>query len=435
MKIIGTMKMRFTLALTLALSAACAAQPDSLGLQDLVNCALERNADLLTQSAQSRIAGIKWRQAWTQMLPQVDAEGSYIRTSGHDDMPDFVAANGLREKVAWLSATQTLFNPETFLNISEGRFDRDREKILTDQTRQEVLLQVVEGYFAVLKARGEVQVFTDNLAGYRLIYDQSRILFQNGAVPELDVKKSQVKYLLQQNSLANARKDHLSTLNHLKELIGMPATDSLAIRDFGGYAIRLDSLSVYLNQALTNRPELKALQVESRRALSQSRTALLGYLPTAGIGAYYGWDTNDPPRRDNLGWQFYLNLRLPLWHWGRQFQDYQVAGLRYRANEFQRQKTQSQITQEVINAYNEARVQMQQLQAMQESKIQAAEAVRMSKLGYQEGSVTYLEVINAQNLLIQTNVGYLRSLYDFWAAKARLYRSMGRLEENLQWLE
>ena len=71
---------------------------------------------------------------------------------------------------------------------------------------------------------------------------------------------------------------------------------------------------------------------------------------------------------------------------------------------------------------------------MSKSKTEAEDAVQMAKIGYQEGTVTNLEVVNSQKLLTQTNIQYLKALYNFYIYKARLYRSIGALEEEFTWL-
>jgi outer membrane protein len=411
------------------------AQGYSLSLQDLMNRALEKNTDIKTQEGQWRISRLNRWQSLSLMLPQVDLEGNYIQTSGHDETPDYVGANGLKERVAWLSMQQTIFDAGTLNNISLSKIDQEKEDVLFTQIKQDILLGVIEGYFEALKSKEELKALSDNLEAFRILYEQSTILFNSGVVPELDVKKSQVEYLLQQNSVEQARKNFQVALNHVKELIGSSIGDSLSLRDFSAQDTILGSLSDYLALAKENRSELKSVSLEYQRARIERGTALWGRLPSVSVGAYYGWDTIDPIKSGNRGWQFYANLRLPLWHWGRYGVDRRIAGVHIAQAEFSRQKTQAQIAEEVISVYGDCQLQKKQVGVMQESKKQATDAVSMAQYGYKEGTVTNLDVINTQNLLTQSTIGYLQALYDFYAAKARLYRSIGKLREDMSWLE
>lgn len=432
-----TIKIGFWIALYLLLSLLSQvwAQAAELDLQTLLKLSLKNNADIRVQLEEKQISGWQKWKAYSTMLPQVDAEAGYFKTSGEKGVPGFIGANALQERLAWLSVQQTIFDAGTFLNISQSRLNQKIQAVFYLQTKQDILLQVIESYFAVLQAKGEIEVLKKNLEAFNLLYDQSQVLYQSGVAPELDVKKSRIEYLLQKNSLAEAHKNYASTLIQLKELLGMAIADSLSIADFQPQKVYLDTLSHYLNIARQARPELEIAQLESRQIISEKRAAFLQQLPSVRAGAYYGWDTASSFQGDNLGWQVFINLQMPLWHWGNLHLDRQIASIRYLQNQTLRRQLQVKIDREVIDSYNDCQIQQQQIEAMAESKTEAAEAVRMARLGYQEGIVTNLDIINTQKLLTETNIQYLKAIYNFYVAKARLYRNIGKLEEDLTWLD
>ncbi len=410
-------------------------QENRLDLHQLMELALKKNADIQFQRGEKQIAKYQWRQSVSQLLPQVDVEAGLIKSSGRNGMPDFIAANGLFEKNAWLSLQQPIFNASNIMNVLNSRIEQQKQGVLYSQAMQDVLLQVVEAYFTALQNRDDITVYKKNLNAFKILYDQSKYLYENGVVPELDVKKSRVEYLLQKNMLLKARKDYLAALNYIKELTGLAIQDSLDLANILFTTVHLDSLPVYLQSALENRPEIKAAELEKKRYADQTRLIRLQHLPSANAGVYYGWDTVDPFQSTNKGWQVYLTLSMPLWHWGRIHREQQIASIHYQQTEALTNRLQKQIKQQVINFYQECRIQMQQMQAMQESERDATEAVRMAKIGYQEGTITNLDVINTQKLLTETQVKYYQALYALYVAKAGLYRSIGKLKEDFSWLE
>jgi len=410
-------------------------QENRIDLHQLMELALKKNADIQVQRGEKQIARYQWWQSLSQLLPQADAEAGLIKSSGRNGMPDFVAANGLFERNAWLSLQQPIFNADNVMNVLNSRIEQQKQEIIYSQAKQDVLLQVVEAYFTALQNRDDITVYKKNLDAFKILYDQSKYLYKNGVVPELDVKKSKVEYLLQKNMLLKARKDYLAALNHIKELAGFAIYDSLDLANISFTTVHLDSLPVYLQSALVNRPEIKVAELEKKRYADQTRLIRLQHLPSANAGVYYGWDTVAHFQSTNKGWQVYLTLSMPLLHWGRIHQEQQIASIHYQQTEALTNRLQKQIKQQVINSYQECRIQMQQMQAMQESERDATEAVRMAKIGYQEGTITNLDVINTQKLLTETQVKYYQSLYAFYVAKAKLYRSIGKLGEDFSWLE
>jgi len=431
--------LRFLVGLFLAhcliLPATVSGQEKVVDLPKLLKLALQKNAEVQIQSGEARIASLNHRQAVSTLLPQLDVDGGYFSASGQKGVPDFIAANAIDEKLAWLSVQQTIFSAEKYLSVSGTGIERRRQKLASRRLDQAVILRVVEAYFSVLKARGRMKVFEQNLRAFEALYEQSEQLFESGIVREFDVRKTHTEYLLQKNILARSRNDYRSLLNLLKELVGLPIEEPLSINDFPYQNTTLDSLNVYREIALRNRPELLLNQVEKIRFAAEKRAALLQRLPQVDVNFFYGWDTGMTLRSQNRGWQIFLNVRMPLWHWGGQLITHQIASIRYKQSQIRFEQLRRKVVREVIDAYQDCLFQTQQLQVMQESRTEAAKAMGMARFGYQEGTVTNLEVINAQKLLAESNIQYLLAQYDFYIAKARLFQTAGKLEEDLTWVK
>lgn len=404
-------------------------------LQELIHLALKQNADVRVQQAQTRMSGLERRQAISNLLPTLDAEGGYIYSTYRNGSPDFVGANGQKEALAYLSLHQPIFNADDWGRLRQSALEQKKQNVLFRKTRQEVILQVIESYFNSLMLRGEEKVLQENLHSFKLMYEQSQMLFEAGSVPEIDVKKSHVEFLLQGNSLRMSQKDYLGAINHLKELVGFSLSDSLKIKDFRPQKSHIDNLNIYKKAALQNNPEWQALQFEYKQASVQRQTMLFKNLPSAEANLFYGWDANPPLSRNNNGWQAMLTVSMPLWHWGAQKADYQIATLHLNQIEQTQSKIKKQILQQVINAYHEARLQQAQIEAMREGKSEAGQAVKMARIGYREGSITNLELINTQKIFTRAQIGYLAAWYNFYTAKASLLRNAGMLTEDLGWIE
>ena len=98
-------------------------------------------------------------------------------------------------------------------------------------------------------------------------------------------------------------------------------------------------------------------------------------------------------------------------------------------------RLQSKILREIENNYYEAKLQKEQISAMKESISEAKLAVKMARIGYKEGTITNLDLINTQKLYTQTKMEYLKAVYNFYRAKVNLFKSTGKLKEDLSWLK
>ncbi len=410
-------------------------QEQTYDLSSLMDLALEKNADVRVQSLGNRISQKQYWQAVTGWLPQVTGEGGYIESSGSNGLPDFVGANGLKERIAYLNASQTIFDADNWLRLKESKINNQQQHVFYSLTRQQVLFKVVQAYFNILKSEGEIKTYQQNLEAFKLIYQQSQLLYKSGEVPEIDVKKSLVEFMLQKNAVIRANKTYQENINNLKMIVDLPMEEIVTIREFPLNKIHLDSLDQYQQVATSNNLELKMLKMDLTRFQIQKTSSLLQHLPTANVGFLYGWDTNDLLRGNTRGWQAYINLSIPLWQWGGLAVNHQIAELQYQQTQSRIDQLQKQIFQQVQVAYNECVIQKQQMEAMEQSRDAAEEALKMAQVGYREGTLTNLDLITTQKLLTETQINYSNAIYDFYIAKAQLFLTMGKMKEDFEWVE
>lgn len=428
------MVIKYSITLLFFISQIVSAQ-QAYSLQDLINSALQKNADIQIANLDISIAELNQKKSVAGILPKFDAEGVYIYTTEKNGLPVYAGANGKNELIAMLSVQQTIFDPDVLYQFNAGSINNKRQRILNSESKQAVIQNVIDAYFTVLKFKNEKKILKENLEAFRLLYKQSKLLYETGTVPEIDVKKSKVEMLLQKNSLNEADKNYIAAYNYLKELIGLSFPDSLALTGFSVSKVFLDSLSVYQKSSWQNRPDWKLLENNQKLNRLRENTTFLKHLPILKGNLYYGWDVVEQPDRNNLGFQAAVTMSLPLWHWGSISADNQIAQIKTMQNNYISKKLRTQIMREIENAYNEAKLQKEQITAMLESKTESQLAVEMAKVGYQEGTITNLELINTQKLYTQSQMEYLKALYNFYLAKVSLFKSVGRLKEDMSWIE
>lgn len=426
---------RSILTLFFLSAVVISAQPKKYSLQQLLHFAINNNTDMRISRGNNSIIKMEKTKVQSGLLPQINAEGSYIYSSEKNGVPTFVGANGRDEIFALLSMRQTIFDPTVINDFKTSSIKAEEQVFINEQTKQNVISQVIDAYFAALKYKNEQRVLKENLEAFRLLYKQSQLLFTSGSVPEIDVKKSKIELLLQKNSLNIANKNYISALNYLKELVGMKINDNLELASFNVSEVILDSLNIYQNSAWQNRPDWKLMNKEEELGKLNVTTSFMKHLPTISGNLYYGWDALNKLDKNNLGLQAVVTASMPLWHWGAVNAGHQIAQIKSFQTELKKKRLQLRILREIKDNYNEAKTQKEQIAAMKESISEAALAVKMARVGYKEGTITNLDLINTQKLYTQTKMEYLKALYNFYLAKVNLFKSIGELKEDLSWVE
>jgi len=411
------------------------AQEQSYTLPLLLEHALENNSDILISKGDGLIFNSNRKKALSGILPEINLEGSYIYSSEKNGIPVFAGANGKNEILAFLSLRQTIFDPSRISDLRTSAVEEDEQIIRFEETKQNVISQVIEQYFTTLKYNNEKTIYAKNLEAFKLMYSQSLLLYESGSVPEIDVKKSKVELLLQKYSLNQAQKNYKSSLNQLKEIVGLKLNNKLTLKPFDISRVILDSLSHYMNEAWHNRPDWQILNKELELSKIKKSQAFMNHLPTISGNIYYGWDATSKLRKNNLGLQAVVSASVPLRHWGAISAEHQIAEIKTQQVDYRIYRLKLKILREIETNYNEALLQKEQITAIKESISEAKLAVKMANTGYKEGIITNLDLINTQKLYTQTEVEYLKALYNFYLAKVNLFKSIGKLKEDLSWIE
>ena len=171
---------RSILILFLLSAIVISAQPKKYSLQQLLHFAISNNTDMRISRGNNSIIKMEKTKVQSGLLPQINAEGSYIYSSEKNGIPLFAGANGRNEILALLSMRQTIFDPTVINDFKTSSIKAEEQVFINEQTKQDVISQVVDTYFAALKYKNEQRVLKENLEAFRLLYKQSQLLFKIG---------------------------------------------------------------------------------------------------------------------------------------------------------------------------------------------------------------------------------------------------------------
>ena len=148
--------------------------------------------------------------------------------------------------------------------------------------------------------------------------------------------------------------------------------------------------------------------------------------PTLQLGFTPGLENNQ--LRDFLKSPFTFivgSVAGPVFDFGRRKRKYEAAVAAYEQSRLQYEKNIIQAFTEVnmaINAYQDAR---QTSQLKQELREAAAEYERLANLQYRGGSLSYIDVLDAQRRYFDARVAVSNSIRDEYLALITLYKALG----------
>lgn len=423
-----------------------------LTLEESIKIALEKN--LALRSAREGVVGseFKRKQAVTNFLPTWTGQYGYTRYDHHSPVTlevttvtrtltiPGVGTIGMPSSIPHstrdvYSLSTTLAQPifTGGLNLSNYRLAKmgiDLSKENVETIKLDLVLQVREGYFNILRAEKFLQVAQQQVKNFEAQLEVAKAFFEVGIVPKNDVLQAEVQ-------LGNARQGLVKAENGLalakasfNLLLRRELDSPLEIEDVLDDKPFELGFEASLEEALRKRPEIKMAQINIEQAKEGVKVARSGYFPTLSILGNYNRASEEFSTYGDLRserWTIQALATFTLWNWGNTA--FEVGESKVKVSQAENAKLQllESIALEVKNDYLNMLVAEKNIGVAAKAVEQAEENLRMNEERYKYQVATQTDVLNAVTLLTQARTNYYSALSDFNIAKAQLERSMGRM--------
>jgi outer membrane protein TolC len=411
----------------------------TLDLEGSIAIALEQSAFI--HSAQKEVVGAEYnkKSAVTEFFPKLKTGYSYTRLNepvefkqGELGEQEVKVTTVPEDNYSWtFSAEQPLFVGGSIVNNYKlAKLGIDIAEIQEDQAELDLILQVKEGYFGILKAEKLLEVAIQAETQISEHTKVAEAFYNVGMTPRNDLLEAQVE-------LAQAKQDRISAENDLKiaqsrfnTILRRPINAPVGIEDILFYKPYGQTIEECIEASYVGRPEILEAIKNIERTEKEVDVSESNYFPDVYLRFEYerlgddrdldGTDTQDPEH-----WQIMTSLDWTFWEWGKW--RYEVGEDRVRVS--QAEDGLIQIRDEVVFEVKEAYLNLHEAEesifVAQSSIEQAEENYRMNEARYKEQVATTTDVLDAQVLLTKSQNNYYNALSDFNIAHARLERAMG----------
>jgi len=397
-------------------------------LQGLIRTALRENRDLRVAIARVNESRALLGIQRIEFLPQIDLVAGVSRADDADSLPG--GAGG----------PQTLGNVGAQLSWEIdlwGRLRRLNEAakarlLATEHGRRGAILTVVG---EVARAYLELRDFDQELflAGRQVeLRRQSlalaRARFEGGLTSELDVRQGESALAQAEGIVASLRRQRTQKENELSILLGrapggIPRGLSLEEQSFP--AVIPAGLP---SELLLRRADVRQAEEELRAANAQIGAAIAALFPTISLTAGGGTASNDLGNLFSAGtgfWNLAANLFQPLINRGRNLK--QVAAERART-----EAAVALYEKAVLQAFREVEDGLEAVQRLQEeadagrrSVLAARRTVELATLRYEGGVDNYLNLLDAQRVLLDAELNTSSTVRRQKVAVVQLYKALG----------
>jgi outer membrane protein len=348
---------------------------------------------------------------------------------------------------AGININQLLFSGNYLVGLKASKAYKELSYKTAVQTREQIIEQVTKAYYSVLINQERANLFNNNISRLDSVLKSTIALNKNGFAENIDVDRIKVAY----NNLKSERDKFLNFnelgLELLKFQMNYPIDQVISISGkIEDLKVESDINSYSKDWDYKSRADYKVLEVNKRLQELNIKNQYAGALPTLSGFANLGYFTqsNDIGGIFTTSSQFTDNGSIGPDKW----YGYSLFGVSLNMNIFTGFQRQYKIQQEKLNLQKiengfktlKQGIDLQtkqasfgfenaiiSLTAQKENMELASNVARVTKIKYEQGVGSNLEVVDAENSLRTSQTNYYSALFDAMIAKVDLDKAYGKL--------
>lgn len=402
-------------------------------LLDIYHQAQEKDPQLQETQAQRNAAFEKINEADAAKLPQIglSASSGYQKTNNDDQLTARTAGAGL-------SLTQALFRESVWMNSDITSKQAMSSDVALNIEKQGLMLRTAQAYFSVLAAQDSLEYSNANEKALQRQLDETQQRFNVGMTAITDVQEAKAAHDLAVADSINAQNTLANSFESLRQLTGNEhrILDVLNTERFSPSPMA-QSADQWLKDAQDHSLTLNQLRISKDVAKQQIDLAKAGHLPTldlklAANSNYTNYEKNTTSKEDGtlnegtIGLQF----NLPLYSGGATQSQVKQAQFNYVAASENLEKTYRSMQADLYKNYNNVFASIGTIKAYQQSVISADSALTATQAGYQVGTRTIVDVLNATSKLYSAKQKLSDARYNYILSTLQLKQTAGTLSEQ-----
>ncbi len=439
-------------------SAAFSAQ--AADLAEVYGRALQ-NDPLIREAEANRLAASESKpQALSALLPQLSAGADYTNrdASGEapfttDDFRTYITRTDVdSDTTAWdVTLRQSIFRWENWVTLRRANKEVAQAEVDYQAAQQDLILRTAEAYFSVLAAKDTLTAAEATYEALGRQLEQAEKRFEVGLIAVTDVQDSKAAYDSATAAVIQAKRNLATQREVLRELTG----DSFDTLSKPGENLALSAPDPAVEDQWVDMAMDQNLRLASSRLAAEITRDNIsfqrgGHYPTVDFYITHGNtdvsgdrtakfidpDTDLPvvglssldSNTDDT--TYGVQFTLPIYSGGAVSSRVRQAEYQHRAARERLERTARETERSTRDAYLGVVAEMSRVEALKQAVESARVALQATEAGYEVGTRTTVDVLDARRRLFEAETNYARSRYDYLINVLRLKGAAGVLDPN-----
>jgi outer membrane protein len=391
-----------------------------------------RNSGLAVDQSQQKL----W-ETIAAGLPQIDATADYSNALGAEISIQF-EENAPASKIPIkptsnfnLNVNQLLFNGGYIVGIQTAKLAEKLAGKNQDKTKQDIVSQVVEGYYLVLVSEKSLKILETNIGNLREIYRKTEPMVKVGMMEKVELDQLSVQVNSLENALKSSERQYEMAKNLLRVQLGVSAGTELELTESLSEIIREKTINVSDNSfEIEQNLNYQLMDVQEEMTEKQIKMQQANYLPT--LSGYYNFTHKilkpafDMAPAHMVG----LQMNIPVFSSGERRSKVKQAKIDLETTRNEKALLEDQLAIQYKQAQFNLKSSYESFKNQQKNVEVARDVYENRKQKYEQGMISGIELTTADNNYLQAETEYLNSMLEVLQAQNELNTLTGEIINN-----
>lgn len=335
-----------------------------------------------------------------------------------------------------LTISQPIFNLSNYAQHDQAKANVRQSDAELVSSQQDLMVRTTQAYLNILSSEAELTSVQAEKKAIARQLDQAERRFEVGLIAITDVHEAQASHDLATANEISAQNSLLLARDALSEITGYSHDKLYTVKkDIPLLSPDPDDIEQWIAQAKTNNPGVIAAMASVESAQQNVKINRAGHYPTLDLVATGGSSstgstgfssgTNETDS-SSLGLQF----NLPIYAGGAVSSRVRQAHAQLEQAQHNQQRTQRAVIRQTRDAYLGVISEISRIKALQQAVVSAQSAVDATEAGFEVGTRTIVDVLDAQRSLHRSQADYEQARHTYLLNSLRLKQAAGNLSEE-----
>lgn len=427
-------------------SSLLASQAWAENLIEVFDLSLTSDPQLLAEAASRQAVGELDDQATANFLPQIDLTANTAKTRVDASAQNFIGGESeFNDHGYTLSLVQPLYRRQNFVQKEQADIAIEGAQASYVVAEQSLIVRVAERYFGVLGAEDDLTFALAEREAIAKQLEQTQQRFDVGMATITDTTEAQAAFDLANAAVIAAENALANTNEQLRETSGKYIDDLTGLQKNSPLVSPEPAdINQWSQTALIQNPSLLVAKSNVDNAEQTIELQKSGHYPSLDLVAQKNYNSQSDgnfsgstkTHTETIG----VQLNLPIYAGGAVVSRTREAS--YRLDQAMQNEEQQRrfVTRQTRESFNGVISGISRVQALKQAVVSNEKALESTQAGYEVGTRTTVDVLNARRNLFSARRDYARSRYDYILNTLRLKQAAGivTVEDIVQinsWLE